>query len=188
MSDLHYVSVAYLLTRGQWPYGSCSQNGNESWICEIGIGPTLAHGTVVFRKVISNSTQPLLCERTKVRHLRLRQNWSIIHWVALLATNNLGIQSFLSIFRCYIGSKSKNRPFFTRALPWIHQVCIWNDTVNSTLNFAWYIFSGGRHEAKKHFDLVKIYFLPKMLEMIHETDVHKLILLSNPPFHQKSRI
>ena len=61
-SQLHSEVTTCQSTRGQWPYGSCSQNG--SWICEIGIGPTLVHGTVVFRKVISNSTQPLLCERT----------------------------------------------------------------------------------------------------------------------------
>ena len=46
---------------------------------------------------------------------------------------------------------------------------------------------GGRHEAKKDFDLVKLFFLLKMLEMMHETDVYKLVLLSDPPFHQKSR-
>ena len=27
--------TSFGLTRGQWPYGSCSPNGNESWICEI---------------------------------------------------------------------------------------------------------------------------------------------------------
>ena len=40
---------------------------------------------------------------------------------------------------------------------------------------------------KKDFDLVKLFFLLKMLEMMHETDVYKLVLLSDPPFHQKSR-
>ena len=47
---------------------------NHVYICGIGIGPTLAYGAAVFRKVICNSTQPLLCERPKVRHHLLRQN------------------------------------------------------------------------------------------------------------------
>ena len=50
------------------------------------------------------------------------------------------------------------------------------------------LYPGARHEAKKDFDLVKLFFLPKMLEIMHIADVYKWVLLSDPPFVQKSRI
>ena len=45
-----------------------------------------------------------------------------------------------------------------------------------------------RGKAQKWLDIVKKIFLPKMPEIIYETDVYIGILLSESPFIQKSRI
>ena len=45
--------------------------------------------------------------------------------------------------------------------------------------------AGGRHEAKKDFDIVKKFLRLKMLEIIYRTDVYTGILFFEPPNLQK---
>ena len=50
------------------------------------------------------------------------------------------------------------------------------------------LYPGARHEAKKDFDLVKFFYCLILVKIMYEIDVSKLVLLSDPPFDQKSRI
>ena len=60
--------------------------------------------------------------------------------------------------------------------------------LNARLSQSLSIKTRLRGKAQKQLDIVKKFSLPKMLEIIYETDVYIGILLSESPFIQKSRI